>query len=164
MERCQQLFFMCIELSFLLCRYTSATAQSVGVVADMQTHLPIRGVTVRTSSTRHVVTDWQGRYKIDYQHHGATFSCVGYMARKLTTEEMLRDTVWLMPLTTKLEGVVVVAPKPDLKNAVGLRRDELSMLGRHSSMSFDFFRMFDRRVRHVSQKERERQKRILDNY
>lgn len=154
----------CVHIMFC-CAVLPARSQDFGVVADMQSHLPLRGVTVRTSSTHCVVTDWRGHFHIDREHHGATFSCVGYMARTLSAEEMRRDTVWLMPLTTKLDGVVVYAPKADLKHAVGLNREELRMIGRgKSGASIDFFGMFDRRVRHVSPKERARQKRILDNY
>lgn len=155
-----------VILVLLCCFRLSTVAQVSGVVAAMDTRLPLRDVAVRVSDSYSVSTDWRGRYRIDRKADGATFTCKGYMIRTLTAEEMRRDTVFLMPLLTTLDGVEVVAPRPDLKGASYLSKEEMRAIGRRSSgsVSFDFFSMFDRSKRRLSRKERARQKQVLDNY
>jgi len=157
-----------VALALSICCWMShpVMAQSSGVVAAMDTRKPLRDVSIRLNDSCSVTTDWRGHYKIARAYAGATLVCKGYMVCRLTAKEMQRDTVFLIPLEVTLAGVEIKAPKSDIAGAKYISKEELKMVasGKPSLATFDFFALFDRRQRHVSKKERLRQKRILDNY
>ena len=84
----------------------------------------------------------------------------------MTADEMRRDTIFLIPEVKTLSGVEIVLPGDGLgtlKQSFMSEKSNVPVKPK-SGISFDFFGIFDKSKRRVSKKERERQKRILDNY
>lgn len=142
-----------------------SAAQTDGVVADMKSRLPIRDAKISTSSGHFVTTDYLGRFHIPKPFTSATVSCRGYMQRNIKTDGVPRDTIFLIPLANTLAEVEITASGTPRTNMTEMVRKHAAQTPRtNSGLNFDFFRMFDKSVRYVSKKEREKQKRILDNY
>lgn len=140
-------------------------AQVDGVVADMKSRLPILGAKISIGNGREVVTDYRGHFRIAAHTGGATVSCRGYMQRRVGGSALAADTIFLIPMINMLPEVEVKASSgTSVSITEQVRRSTAAIPRGSTGVSFDFFSMFDKSVRHVSRKERERQKRILDNY
>ncbi|CCZ15118.1 putative uncharacterized protein [Prevotella sp. CAG:487] len=148
-------------------------AQSGAVVADMSSRKPLmsspnplRAALVVTDGGEKVATDYRGRFALSGSYRGASVICKGYLRRNMTADEMRRDTIFLIPEVKTLSGVEIVLPGDGLgalKKSLGQESKAVPVKPK-SGNSFDFFGIFDKSKRRVSKKERERQKRILDNY
>ena len=140
----------------------AAQAQTRCVVVDMETRRPLKAVRVTTEENITVETDYTGTCLLPKTFKKLKFVGYGYM-RRLMNKEELTDTVQL--LSTMLNEVVVYgkAPKPgfDIKEAA---RRSARIGASMSPGGFDFFRMFDKRTRRPSKKEREANERILKTY
>lgn len=141
-------------------------AQSGAVVADMSSRKPLRDALVVTDGGEKVATDYRGRFALSDSYRGASVICKGYLRRNMTADEMRRDTIFLIPEVKTLSGVEIVLPGDGLSTLKQSFMSEKSNVPvkPKSAISFDFFGIFDKSKRRVSKKERERQKRILDNY
>lgn len=141
-------------------------AQSGAVVADMSSRKPLRDALVVTDGGEKVATDYRGRFALSGSYRGASVICKGYLRRNMTSDEMRRDTIFLIPEVKTLSGVEIVLPGDGLSTLKQSFMSEKSNVPvkPKSAISFDFFGIFDKSKRRVSKKERERQKRILDNY
>ena len=142
----------------------TALTQTRCVVADMETHRPLKGVRVKTNTNTTIETDFTGTCILPATFKSLTFVSYGYMHRMMNKEE-LTDTVLLLP--TMLNEVVVYgkAPKPgfDLQEAAR-RSARIGAMKAPRGVKFDFFRMFDKSTRRPSKKERETNERILKTY
>lgn len=141
-------------------------AQSGAVVADMSSRKPLRDALVVTDGGEKVATDYRGRFALSGSYRGASVICKGYLRRNMTADEMRRDTIFLIPEVKTLSGVEIVLPGDGLstlKQSFMSEKNNVPVKPK-SGISFDFFGIFDKSKRRVSKKERERQKRILDNY
>lgn len=141
-------------------------AQSGAVVADMSSRKPLRDALVVTDGGEKVATDYRGRFALSGSYRGVSVICKGYLRRNMTADEMRRDTIFLIPEVKTLSGVEIVLPGDGLgalKKSLGQESKAVPVKPK-SGNSFDFFGIFDKSKRRVSKKERERQKRILDNY
>ena len=69
-----------------------ASAQRKIVVVDMETHIPIAGVSVKTDSAHAVMTDINGIANIAERFDSISFNHMKYLSDKVTFEEM-KDTV-----------------------------------------------------------------------
>lgn len=141
-------------------------AQSGGLVADMSSRKPLRDAVIMTDGGERVTTDYRGQFVLSGKFRGATILCKGYIKRNITAEEMQRDTIFLIPNINTLKGVEIIAPNDGmgaLKRSMDSEAKAIPIKPK-TGFSFDFFSLFDRSKRRVSKKERERQKRILDNY
>lgn len=141
-------------------------AQSGAVVADMSSRKPLRDALVVTDGGEKVATDYRGMFALSGSYRGASVICKGYLRRNMTADEMRRDTIFLIPEVKTLSGVEIVLPGDGLSTLKQSFMSEKSNVPvkPKSAISFDFFGIFDKSKRRVSKKERERQKRILDNY
>lgn len=141
-------------------------AQSGAVVADMSSRKPLRDALVVTDGGEKVATDYRGRFALSGSYRGASVICKGYLRRNMTADEMRRDTIFLIPEVKTLSGVEIVLPGDGLSTLKQSFMSEKSNVPvkPKSGISFDLFGIFDKSKRRVSKKERERQKRILDNY
>lgn len=142
----------------LLC-INEACAQCV--IAGMDTRLPLNGAKIVADNGKTALTDWQGHFAAPAGMKSASIVSKGYMVRKATADELKRDTIFLIPLDVKLQGVVIYAPKRqadtrkwavDAAVATGVKPTGRSFGG---SLS---------RQRNVSERERARQKKVLDSY
>lgn len=135
------------------------------VVADMKSHLPVGGAKISTGNGREAITDHRGHFRIAPHQGVATVSCRGYMQRRVSAAALASDTIFLIPLINMLPEVeVTTSPNARMDIAEMVRKAAASAACPPSGVSFDFFSLFDRSVRHVSRKEREKQKRILEKY
>lgn len=143
----------------------AAQAQTRCVVVDMETRCPLKAVRVITEDNITVETDYTGTCLLPKTFKKLKFVGYGYM-RRLMNKEELTDTVQL--LSTMLNEVVVYgkAPKPgfDIKEAARRSARIGASMSPGGFGGFDFFRMFDKRTRRPSKKEREANERILKTY
>ena len=142
----------------------TAWAQTRCVVADMETHRPLKGVQVKTNTNATTETDYTGTCILPATFKSLAFASYGYMRRLMNRSE-LTDTVLLLP--TMLNEVVVYGKAPklgfDLQEAAR-RSARIGAMKAPRGVKFDFFRMFDKSTRRPSKKEREMNERILKTY
>ena len=122
------------------------SAQRKIQVLDLETHLPVIGVNVRTDSVLVGKTDAQGFVVVKEPFREITFSHIEYAKEKLVWTE-LEDTMYLLPLRYTIGEVVVTGVGPDLKR--NMKKNHEAMLNQPivSGLSFDFGKMLDKRYR-----------------
>lgn len=159
----------------LVCRWTvvlllitaggdSAVAQVRGVIADMETGTPVRGVKIYTNTKYIAQTDWAGRFRLDRPYSSVTIVHGKYVSLTLSKEEM-RDTIRLLPRLNQLQEVVVWGkrpkPHPQAIDKAKLQEIMRDYTPHPSGFSFNFFSLFSRKRSKIDDpKNRE----ILDNY
>lgn len=154
-----------LSACFLVVMYAPcARAQRLSaVVYDMETLRHVPGVKVYINPKGSTITDNYGRFSVSDSCNGVTLSHATYESLRLDKSE-IRDTIWLMPKTRRLDEVVVTARRPrpgfDIKAEC---QKVLMTVPRRGGISFDFFQLF----RHKERKQAKRQKEIkkmLDKY
>ena len=123
-----------------------ASAQRKIVVVDMETHLPVADVSVKTDSARAVMTDRNGVASISERFDSISFSHMRYLSDKVTFEEM-KDTMYLVPKNLMLPDVVVTGVNPDLKKAMKKNYERMLEQPTVKGLTFDFANIIDRRGR-----------------
>ncbi|MDR2968407.1 MAG: carboxypeptidase-like regulatory domain-containing protein [Tannerellaceae bacterium] len=90
-------------------------AQTKGVVADKNTHLPVGYVNIYTSNTdivRGTNSDENGIFIAAFDFQNLTFSHINY--NKITVEKSeINDTIFLTPIVNLLQEIVVTNARPD---------------------------------------------------
>lgn len=122
------------------------SAQRKIVVVDMETHLPVADVSVKTDSARAVMTDRNGVASISERFDSISFSHMRYLSDKVTFEEM-KDTMYLVPKNLMLPDVVVTGVNPDLKKAMKKNYERMLEQPKLKVLTFDFANIIDRRGR-----------------
>lgn len=136
-----------------------ASAQRKIVVVDMETHLPVADVSVKTDSARAVMTDRNGVASISERFDSISFSHMRYLSDKVTFEEM-KDTMYLVPKNLMLPDVVVTGVNPDLKKAMKKNYERMLEQPTVKGLTFDFANIIDRRGRR-DRKHYKKAKKIL---
>lgn len=140
-----------------------ASAQRKIVVVDMETHLPVADVSVKTDSACAVMTDRNGVASISERFDSISFSHMRYLSDKVTFEEM-KDTMFLVPKNLMLPDVVVVGLNPDLKKALKKNHERImeqsTLQLKSNGLTFDFANIIDRRARR-DRKHYKKAKKIL---
>lgn len=95
-----------ILLPLLLAVVLPMWAQVRGIVANAETGVPLRDVTIYTNTSRTYTTDWRGMFTIDDTITSATLVKTDFVSLTVTAEE-LADTVYLLPRFNSLAEVVV---------------------------------------------------------
>ncbi len=141
-----------------------AKAQTHCVIVDKETGTPIRDVKIFTDKGQVCVTDYRGRAKVDTPFESATISHVSYLQRRVTRYE-LRDTVWLLPKSNRLNEVVVWGKDRQhlitdvVKSATA---DAYLYAPPKGVVSFDFFKMMEKKP--LSRKARKKNEQILRDW
>ena len=164
--KCSHLFLASPLALFLLvwAPVSRVCAQAHCVIVDKETGTPIRDVKVATDKGQVVVTDYQGRVKVDAPFESATISHVGYLQRRVSRRE-LRDTLWLLPKENRLGEVVVVGKDPNnlvtsvVKSAIA---DAPMYAPPKALAEFDFFKMFEKKP--LNRKARKKNKQIMKDW
>lgn len=141
-----------------------ACAQAQCVIVDKETDTPIRDVKVKTDKGQVLVTDYQGRLKVDEPFESATISHVSYLQRRVNRQE-LRDTLWLLPKENRLGEVVVVGKDPNnlITNVVKSATADAPMYAPPKALAeFDFFKMFEKKP--LNRKARKKNKQIMQDW
>lgn len=157
-------FLLLIVLIAFLCH--EASAQRNITVLDMDTDLPVKGVSVRVDQRRSAETDHLGRVTIPVVFDSIAFSHVRYERERLAMVE-LSDTMYLLPIEHMLPEVKVNAASPEMVAAFKAWAQMGAMIGAAEAprgiASFDFASLLDRRGRR-DKKHLERAKEILKEW
>lgn len=157
----------CIYIFLLLIPCVGCRAQLSAVVFDMETRRPVSNVKVYVNPSGSTLTDSRGRFRFQGKCYSVTFSHVSYESRAMHKSE-LRDTVWLMPKMNNLDEVVIIGQKPKVSFDMKRLINEASKYGKQPSgmvgVTFDLQSLFDKSQKRKSGKDRERYKKMLDNY
>ncbi len=135
-----------ISLIIVILSAVYVSAQRKIVVVDMETHIPIAGVSVKTDSAHAVMTDINGIANIAERFDSISFSHMRYLSDKVTFEEM-KDTMYLVPKNLMLPDVVVTGVNPDLKKAMKKNYERMLEQPTVKGLTFDFANIIDRRGR-----------------
>ena len=138
-------------------------AQKRCVVADIESHKPLRGVKVYTDANYTAETDYTGNFLLPAGFKVLTLTGFGYMRRIVHPTEVA-DTLFLLP--TMLNEVVILgeAPKPGFDLSRSIRQSTAGIPKKTAPVTFDFFSIFDKSKRTPSKKERMMTKKILETY
>lgn len=152
-----------ISLIIVILSAVYVSAQRKIVVVDMETHLPVADVSVKTDSARAVMTDRNGVASISERFDSISFSHMRYLSDKVTFEEM-KDTMFLVPKNLMLPDVVITGLNPDLKKALKKNHERImeqsTLQLKSNGLTFDFANMIDRRARR-DRKHYKKAKKIL---
>ncbi len=151
---------LCICILVLL--LTVASAQTHGVIADIETGLPIRDVKIYTNTNKVATTNWLGDFTIYTNFQSATISHGKYMAITLKKEEMT-DTIYMLPKMHTLEEVVVWGKRPHMSQSTKKMTEDAKLYSPGGGlMSFDFFSLFKKSP--MNRKQRKKHEDIIKNY
>jgi hypothetical protein len=143
------------------------TAQVHGVIADMETHKPIRGAKIYTNRNQSFSTNYTGHYSLPENFTSATVTHPSYLRRMVKKAE-IGDTIFLLPYT--LKEVVVYGKKRDTSSGLDLNfssdilEDPLTKPRKPSNKDLlGWMKAFNGR-HHPSKKEREKNEKIWKEY
>ena len=144
-------------------------AQRRITVIDMDTDLPVKGVSVKVGKERAAETDYLGRADIPMVFDSITFNHVQYEHERLAYSELPGDTMYLLPKEHLLPEVSITELDPRVKSLVSGWAQQGAMQGAamaprgNITYYFDFADILDRRGRR-DKKHLERAKKILKEW
>ena len=124
---------------------TPAAGRRITVV-DIETLIPIKGVSVRADRQSPRTTDYLGRVELTERFDSIRFSHVEYSAEQLSFIE-LRDTMFLFPKHNLLDEIVVTGIGADLRNAMKKNHEANLAQPVAKGLTFDFGLLLDKRGR-----------------
>lgn len=127
---------------------TPAMAQKTCVIADAETHVPIRDALVHTDNGVWARTDYRGYFTIKYPFDSAEVSKKGYVSTTIYLEN-LPDSVFLLPEAQQLTTVEVWGKANESINHMADQiQEEVAEQPRAvTGIGFDLLGLFDRRSR-----------------
>lgn len=122
----------------LLCLTASLPlwSQQHVVVADMSSHQPLPGASIITDGNERFVADYRGCVQRPQRLRSASISCRGYLQRRMTSDEMQCDTIFLIPMEVTLSGVVITAPRRSFDVAAAVKSATKDAALMHPPMGF----------------------------
>lgn len=153
---------------FLILLPLQTMAQRRITVVDMDTSLPVKGVSVKVGGGQISVTDHAGHVDIPIVFESIVFSHIMYEPEHLTMTEV-GDTMFLLPKNHLLPEVTVTELDPRIKGLIsgwvrqGAMRGAAEVPRATVSYSFDFADMLDRRGRR-DRKHLERARKVLKEW
>lgn len=123
-----------------------ALGQRKITVVDLETRLPVEGVTIRVDSGRTVRTNYLGEAVIPQVFRDITFSHMKYAKERLSFSEVA-DTMFMLTRSYTLDEVVVTGISPELKRSMQRAHDNYRNAPVVSGLTFDFGKMLDKRGR-----------------
>ena len=150
----------------LLAAGKESYAQKSGIFIDLQTHLPVAEVQIRTNTGYARLSDKAGRFSLAIPFSSITVTHAHYVMRVLNKEEM-KDTIYLLPKSININEVTIIGRKPKVSfslNALGGETDpRIGPVRPPSGMNFlGWLSVFEKG--HVSKKEREKRRKAIENY
>lgn len=143
-----------------------AQAQRRIVVIDMDTDLPVSGVSVKVDKERSVTTDHMGRVSVPVVFDSISFRHVRYEPERIALAEV-PDTMYMLPVEHMLPEVNVSAASPELLAMFKGWAMAGAAIGAAEAprgvVTFDFASVLDRRGRR-DKKHLERAKKILKEW
>lgn len=151
---------------FLMLLPLQTMAQRRITVVDMDTSLPVKGVSVKVGGGQISVTDHAGHVNIPIVFESIVFSHIMYEPEHLTMTEV-RDTMYLVPKEHQLPEVSITELAPHVKGLIGAWVRQGAAQGAAEAprgiASFDFANMLDRRARR-DRKHLERARKVLKEW
>lgn len=125
-----------------------AMAQKTCVIADAETHVPIRDALVHTDNGVWARTDYRGYFTIKYPFDSAEVSKKGYVSTTIYLEN-LPDSVFLLPEAQQLTTVEVWGKANESINHMADQiQEEVAEQPRAvTGIGFDLGGLFDQRAR-----------------
>ena len=136
--------YLFLLLLFLVCGMTYGQRRIT--VLDMETHLPIKDVTVRVDSDYVRRTNYVGQADIPLVFRYIVFTHMKYAKERLSFTEMT-DTMYLLARSYTLDEIVVMGVNPDLKRSMQKTHDNIRNQPVMKGLTFDFGKILDRRWR-----------------
>lgn len=132
----------------LLLATVPAQAQKTCVIADAETHVPLRDALVHTDNGVWARTDYRGYFTVKYPFDSAEVSKKGYVKTRVYFES-LPDSVFLLPEAEQLSTVEVWGTATEQVNAMENQiKEEVAEQPRAvTGIGFDLNGLFDRRAR-----------------
>lgn len=132
----------------LLMLAAPAMAQKTCVIADAETHVPIRDALVHTDNGVWARTDYRGYFTVKYPFDSAEVSKKGYLSTTVYLET-LPDSVFLLPEAHQLSTVEVWGKANESINRMTERIQEevAEQPEAVTGIGFDLLGLFDRRSR-----------------
>lgn len=117
------------------------------VVADMETHVPVRGVIVSTKSGYRDTTNYRGICYIPTKFDTLSVSHGKYLTERLTAKE-IKDTTYLIPTSHQISEVTVWGDgTPSVSKGLTEQVRQIFRDNTRGGLSFDFAKMLDKRYR-----------------
>lgn len=137
-------------------------AQRYCCIADLETHVPLRDVIIRTNTNHWARTDYRGYWNMPYAFDSITVTKSGYVPRTVRNAE-LPDTLFLLPEAHQLGTVEVWGKNQASIRAMEERiQDAVDQEPRQKPLlSFDLGSMLDKRARR-DRKHRRKAHEIFD--
>lgn len=148
---------ICLLSSFVFV----AMAQRHIVVVNLDTHLPIEKVSVKTNVSSSVLTDRNGMVSIPEKFDTISFRHLKYLQEKICYSE-IADTMYLVKKDMMLPEVVVTGLNPDLKKAMKKNHESMMLSNNPNLLTFDFANILDRRARRDRKHYRKAKKILRD--
>lgn len=148
---------ICLLSSFVFV----AMAQRHVVVVNLDTHLPIEKVSVKTNVSSSVLTDRNGMVSIPEKFDTISFRHLKYLPEKICYSE-IADTMYLVKKDMMLPEVVVTGLNPDLKKAMKKNHESMMLSNNPNLLTFDFANILDRRARRDRKHYRKAKKILRD--
>ena len=140
----------------------SSYAQRKIVVVDLETHIPVEGVTVKVDTFPSVTTNSYGVAYVEQHFDSISFRHMKYLSDKITIDEM-KDTMYIVPKNLLLPDVVITGINPELKNAMKRNHERILSQPTFKWMTFNFANLIDRRARR-DRKHYKKAKKILEEW
>lgn len=139
----------------------SAVAQKTCVIADAETHVPIKEALVHTDNGVWARTDYRGYFTIKYPFDSAEVSKSGYVKTRIYFES-LPDSVFLLPEAQQLGTVEVWGKNQEhIRDMEKQIKKEAAETPRNVPLvTFDLGSLFDRRSRRDA-KHRKKAKKVI---
>lgn len=141
--------------------WLSANAQTHGVIADIETGLPIRDVKIYTNNNKVVMTNWLGEFNIYSNFQSVTVSHGKFMPITLKRDEMT-DTIYMLPKLHTLDEIIVWGKRPFLSQSTKKMTEDAKLYAPCGGMSFDFFSLFKKSP--MNRKQRRKHDEVIKTY
>lgn len=102
----KRIFFLFLCLSTLAAKADDSIPMRKLVIADIETHVPMRGAIVSTMSGYRDTTNWRGVCYVPASFDTLTVSKVNYIAERLVPAD-LKDSTFLIPTGGAISEVTV---------------------------------------------------------
>ncbi|RYD54777.1 MAG: carboxypeptidase-like regulatory domain-containing protein [Sphingobacteriales bacterium] len=126
-----------VLLTLLCCKYSYAQQQIRGTVADAETSQPLPFATIKhEGSSEGIITDINGRFSFTPNRDikRITVSYIGYKPAIVAINQ--RDTIFLEPLSTTFNEVIIRPPYDKIKRIVNRAIDSKSQ---HNPDQYDWY-------------------------
>lgn len=161
-----------VLLGMLLGAGVEAGAQRL-VVADIESHMPLRDILAYTDDQQTAKSAWDGTFILREGYGRIGLTHPNYEKRYVLSSELKGDTLYLIPKLNALREVVVYGKHRDLteKMNVKMPKTEAQLLVANphgfSALGFLFLiadELWMKKARHKQELKKQKYRQMMDNY